>query len=971
MSGSLPEERIMLTERYRWEHLRQRLRRLINRDGAAIAIIAITWAIFFSRLLNGSSVYFLDDLKIIFYPLEVIYAAFQQAWSLPVWAPEFGFGQPLLGWGQLGFFTPVHVVLRLLGVHPLNLLQISVVTYFAVGLVGMFVWLRSRRLSPPAAATGAIVFAFSGFAIGHLNHVNFYTSTMLLPWLLLMVDRFTHSPTSTHTALLSLVAATVALSGQPQVALYTLLIGALYGIIQWVAVVAKHWRTGRQATVRYLAWSVVYAVVAGILFGAVAAFAVLPLQEFLPYTERSDALFEGELFEFSYPPAHAITLVWPTFFGTKDTYWGAKNFQELAAYVGILPLLLAGVSLAWWREQRRERIFGVLLVLIAAWFALGQYSSLYRYLVEHKLLTSLSVPGRFVYFFNVGIALLAALGLDNLLRLPTWPRWQRLVALALSLFLMSLTVFPLMLALPDQPRAAEQLRFYLTHWHYELLVSLVGLLAFVIGLFSARWPKAHPTAQYALLGITAATLLIYGWNYNPLTDRATALTPSPFTSYLQQYRAETGLPPRLYVLDGPIVSRQSSAATRPTQPISATFSVFQPLTILHDNLTCVRVLLETDPAVRGVVDFGLHTSLKAQPFRRISFHANDVPTKGIHRICFPPVTNSSGKTVYASFTSPTASGIRLYFHPTTVVADKAYFLPTTERTDEVLRRSQRGARLELHQEFHYVSLDEAWILQRHLNVVAGASSARWIGALSIRPYREFIEGFFANDSDPIDGDEQLFIDRYRGLFDQSGVTHVIEVVPAGSPPVPAAAGYQFIASATFGDQEARLYYNAQAFPKAFLVRNAFFKAPADEIRFELYKPTYQPRETIYLSGNRIPPVLPQHGPGPVPGQATITRYSPARVEVEVTTAEDTVLVLNDAPTPQWRARLDGQATELFTANTTFRAVLVPSGTHQVVFQYDSPAIRTSKYSALAALIVVVIMLLTPRAQRLLSNWFRQ
>ncbi|MGH9857589.1 MAG: hypothetical protein ACRD4B_07070, partial [Acidobacteriota bacterium] len=144
--------------------------------------LLLPWLIFFSPLLSGQQVYFLDDLKIIFYPLEHVYAEFQASGHLPQWSNVFGFGHPLIAWGQLGFFTPVHLVLRMTGLHPLTLLQVSLGMYFLFGLWGMFVFLRARRLTAPAAVLGSYIFVFSGFSIGHLNHVNFYTSTMLLPW---------------------------------------------------------------------------------------------------------------------------------------------------------------------------------------------------------------------------------------------------------------------------------------------------------------------------------------------------------------------------------------------------------------------------------------------------------------------------------------------------------------------------------------------------------------------------------------------------------------------------------------------------------------------------------------------------------------------------------------------------------------------------------------------------------------------
>src|SRR5581483_3469024 len=197
-----------------------KLRQFINTEWQGLAIIAAAWLAFFSRILFFGYAYFLDDLKIFYYPLEYSYSQFQHLGQLPLWSNYFGFGQPLMGWGQLGFFVPLHFVLRALSVNPLTLLQISVATYFALGLLGMYAFLRYRTFSVPASSLGALLFAFSGFAIGHLNHTNFYTSTMLLPWLLLATAVFVFRPTIFRTALLALIAATIAVSGQPQIIVY-------------------------------------------------------------------------------------------------------------------------------------------------------------------------------------------------------------------------------------------------------------------------------------------------------------------------------------------------------------------------------------------------------------------------------------------------------------------------------------------------------------------------------------------------------------------------------------------------------------------------------------------------------------------------------------------------------------------------------------------------------------------------------
>src|SRR3989344_5886696 len=424
----------------------------------APTLLLLTWAIFFSRTLFLGQVYFLDDLKIIFYPLEHVYGEFQRAGELPEWSPLFGFGPPLLAWGQLGFFTPVHVVLRFFGLHPLLLLQASILIYFLLGLIGMYWFLRRRQLASLAAALGAVVYVFCGFNIGHLNHVNFYVATMVVPWLLVAIDRFLVSPSLPRASVLAIVAAIIPLSGQPQIALYSLFIGPLYGL-------------ARLLTTHYslLTKIVPLTVLAGILAFSPASFAILPLAEFLPATERSGDLPQNELYEFSYPPAHFITLIRPYYFGNHEHYWGAKNFQELAAYVGLVPLLLAPFALLVWKKFKPETIFALCLLALALALAPGIHSPIYRFLIEQRMNTSFAIPGRFVYFFDVGVAILAALGLNHLIKLQ--PGKHRLAATVLLILSAGNLVYfgwnynPLIPA--EQALAASPLTEALRQYHDE------------------------------------------------------------------------------------------------------------------------------------------------------------------------------------------------------------------------------------------------------------------------------------------------------------------------------------------------------------------------------------------------------------------------------------------------------------------------------------------------------------------------
>jgi uncharacterized membrane protein YfhO len=59
-----------------------------------------------------------------------------------------------------------------------------------------------------------------------------------------------------------------------------------------------------------------------------------------------------------------------------------------------------------------------------------------------------------------------------------------------------------------------------------------------------------------------------------------------------------------------------------------------------------------------------------------------------------------------------------------------------------------------------------------------------------------------------------------------------------------------------------------------------------------------------------------------------------RVELTVQTPSPTMLVLSDVYYPGWIATLDDRPVTIYPANFAFRAVLVPGGSHRVVFQFE-------------------------------------
>lgn len=143
-------------------------------------------------------------------------------------------------------------------------------------------------------------------------------------------------------------------------------------------------------------------------------------------------------------------------------------------------------------------------------------------------------------------------------------------------------------------------------------------------------------------------------------------------------------------------------------------------------------------------------------------------------------------------------------------------------------------------------------------------------------------------------------------------------------------------------------------PRATLVHRVELAIYELEAYRRMESPDFDLRRVALLDAEP-PAEFAQVEPAP-PGareRASIVRYEPNRVEIEVQAATAAVLVLSDVLQPGWRARVDGQPAPLVHANRVMRAVPVPPGSHRVVMTYLP---RTFVLGALVSAIALASLL---------------
>jgi hypothetical protein len=469
------------------------------------------------------------------------------AGEVPLWNPyELG-GNVLLANSQSAVLYPPNVLLY---VFPLWV-GINLVTALHTFLTGCFTLflLRRYRLGPPAALTGALVWMFCGLQV---VWTEFQTPTAVLCWLpaaLLAWESAAQKRDWVRCTLISgLVVALTLLAGHLHFAFYVIVAFVLYAL--WRSCVMGDWRKSARPLM---------ALAGAVVFGVALSSATM-----LPVFEMGRMNFRGAQDSYAasiglrLPPKNLLTLVMPNLYGNPrdyvgfdasgqptggNPYFGAFDFIEYTAYLGIPALLLAAVG-AGSAFRRRDRValparYFALVALVGLLLALGTpLCALFFYGVPGY--RQFNATARALCLFSFGAAMLAAFGVEVISEAVRSGE-RRVVGIAGwaagALAVLGLIAFPGMALVEkvDNGAGREVARLFTDQWFgYELanlghfaLFLASGTAVILVGTTSSRkW------AVWALPAIAAADLLVWGRGFNPVTNPAMLGYPTATTGFL-------------------------------------------------------------------------------------------------------------------------------------------------------------------------------------------------------------------------------------------------------------------------------------------------------------------------------------------------------------------------------------------------------------------------------------------------------
>lgn len=156
----------------------------------------------------------------------------------------------------------------------------------------------------------------------------------------------------------------------------------------------------------------------------------------------------------------------------------------------------------------------------------------------------------------------------------------------------------------------------------------------------------------------------------------------------------------------------------------------------------------------------------------------------------------------------------------------------------------------------------------------------------------------------------------------------------------------------WSDNNFALYRYNESFPRVFLVDNYVLAIDNQEILNKLFEKNMNPRRTIILEEF---PSFPKDSKI-LKGNTEIVNYASNEIKIKSDSNKSALLFLSDNFYLGWNAYIDGQKTKIYRANYTFRSIVVPKGSHMVVFKYEPLSFKIGLAMTLFGMILFILSL---------------
>jgi hypothetical protein len=329
--------------------------------------------------------------------------------TLPLWNPYLFFGSPHIAAHQSGFFYPPNMILFSL-FSPMTGLKISTMLHSFLAAFFMFLYLKGRKITNYGAAAGGLVFMMSGYLLAHESHTANRDSVVWIPLLFYFVDGFLIRGRRTSFIGGAMTIAIMVFSGYMHTVVISFFLVGFYTLGFFLLC------PGRRAFRKIV--GIVFMIGIGLGLSAVQ---IITTYGILDQTERQDlsyAIFCSGFILFSGIPLFFFPFFLGAPYPRSMPLYNCRSyyFHELMAWIGVLPLVLAGWGFGVLCRGRRRFIVWTWLLIgtISLLLSFGPLIPFYRLCYYIPGYNMFKGPAKNLLGFHLSVSVLSGLGIHVL-----------------------------------------------------------------------------------------------------------------------------------------------------------------------------------------------------------------------------------------------------------------------------------------------------------------------------------------------------------------------------------------------------------------------------------------------------------------------------------------------------------------------------------------------------------------------------
>ncbi len=857
-------------------------------------------------------------------------------WFFPLWYPYPYCGMPGLGYMYGGaLYIPNILMFTLL--DTLDAATLTQLCHSILAALGFFVLFRDMRISPLAAFLAVITFSVSGFFFYQQCQTQNHIVTAWLPVFLFGLRRVHLRPRIITTVLLAMTTAMMFLGGDPEVYLANMIF-----IFLFIVILLR--KEAKGSTFRTL-------LLTGFIVGLgtlVCMAQMTPTLEILENSIRSSKQFIN--IEFTRPLVRPINYLPFIFFPLKSfsRLFPTMDFNNGLApfYLGILPVAGAAYSLWFYRRDPVVKALWQIAVILTCYLFAREFDLTASLFESIPVIGKLKTHERWVQIIQLPLLMLAAYAFDYFRRNFSEISLKIFSGAMAAWGIATLVIAPMLIAVDTRYLLGALMIFFgitgvfmggqkndkvrLAAWFVSILVIcdvyLLSLAA--VPRISKALFELDPAVDAFLEQQDPTYRFTSFEKIGPGTEHGALFGLIPGHRKIGSPCGDNRLLPYkyyefLYILD-PKVAIEWGKYFRKIplgEKYFFTADLLNPDYLNKNNIQLLDML-----AVRYIFSRGISLEF-ASPYSLM--HRKSL-TRG-HWLTFPVERNPYGSGAKAD-----------YFHQDR--GRRALKVPLPYRAEFIVSTSPGD---ELAFEVKPWSSVEPGEWRIAVKVSAARAGAYIMTPLVTRSFESSAGG---GQEFPVRVPLEGLGGGYVRLnLEISGEGPEANAVIVDARLIRKDAPFQRVEAGSVD-----IFINQNALPRAFLVHEAETMS-LEQMREVMIRPErFDSEMIILLEKGRAPEEMVAAAEGGTHSEREkeylkIINHGSEKVSMQAELSYPGWLFLSDVYFPGWKARVDNRETRIYRANYAFRAVLLPAGVHNVMFQYQPASFRIGLWVSLASL----------------------